>query len=864
MRLAMCEKNKDKVDINQKINEIFQGAMSSPGFSEAEFREVTHELLGCLTIATVLLLSHESKDELRNFHKQVVKLISRDKFAVEYDLLTSYSLVLNLISPYVITSCQSNAFMMTYRCLSFIELLKEITLCNSDEMQMSSESYLNELENQITDEILLALDESAIVLMNKSLAKLASYFSMSFRTKDESIRLDEIIEKKINPVVGYNPYIIEQKIIIELNPLDETFSTKPLSFSSNPEQVKNKHSKYQGFVLSNYHIDELDISLQRYGFNGITKFKISYNELKFHSDYQFLYDNSPLSVLITIENSYIFDDSEQEDGKYKKKIYLQAVGNLEQEAHIKMINPLVTTKLTGDQPQSGIASIDQEFQVEFCDPAHAFWKFHKPVYIDQNKSYIDVFDENNFFQSWAQFDIENCTVLAEVKAQIAIGTHERTFYDYFIEILESYDVQLIYDYDSASKENMSKYYLYDNPSTLEATKKELHEADLQQIKEINCDIRSPIALNSQISNLSMASSVSTDLSAFSEKSRFQGIIQVDTSVIGDQKINSLFVDNKIEKLKSYDVPHKFLIRQNELMPYFSIYPGYEKFQLITEQFESSVANYCDSISILSVLLKYRQNDLTRRKVKNKIKDMGYRSEDESDRAEKITLMGESLGLTHHCQLDVVWSHDGDEKKDYPEYIPFRSFTSEAEIITGDKVDESIQKGYMFYTLDGAESSFADEQGSEREKYQISTLSEKVLCYAIILPQCLYKSDDVKGPFYVPVKYSGAMSNMFMPLRNQDVIRIEIINAEEMAIDSVVSNTATINDLASVEMSQRLLFGANKEEQVMLASSTPNGDSSSSTFEITQKTTQNEVKNKMILSEKSGFSLLYFGSDGEQG
>ena len=202
----------------------------------------------------------------------------------------------------------------------------------------------------------------------------------------------------------------------------------------------------KGFILNKYHIEDFNLNMNLYGFEGTLKFTLSFDRDMFHKDFAFLYDNNPLSILIYISQYYGFPDDDDKDKSFQDNFTLTAISFV---THINNIefNNIRSYPSDKDHENSRIESYDLEFIMHFYDPLKAFWMIHKPLAFFKKMSYADIIEEYNSFEHLAKIDFTQSDVLQKKLPQIFCNCSKTSFYDYFIEILDAYQIYLIYDYD---------------------------------------------------------------------------------------------------------------------------------------------------------------------------------------------------------------------------------------------------------------------------------------------------------------------------------------------------------------------------------------------------------------------------------
>lgn len=329
-------------DVNEKLSGILSQVMPNMALTADDFSQISHGILDCVQVKDVDELNSDSIDKLKLFHQKMLMLL-KAKQKPNYTQSIAYARVVDVLSAGVLSRYLIRPFKVYFEKLTFINLLDEILgvdFQTTSGMLANASLMLDELESLLIEEILLQLTRTELYKFKQVVAKLSQFFALSETSKNQARKLFRLLQEKIKPVVGYDAFVLEQKIIAELNPLDATLAPTALSLVSNPSQNDTEYSKLKGLMLSNYHITKLEFELCRYGFSGEIQFQISYDD-KFHSDYLFLYQNQPISIALTIENTYVFDDPEKKNTKYVKELTLQGVAELSYDDHLRFTDPLV-------------------------------------------------------------------------------------------------------------------------------------------------------------------------------------------------------------------------------------------------------------------------------------------------------------------------------------------------------------------------------------------------------------------------------------------------------------------------------------------------------------------------------------------
>ncbi len=845
-------------DVNEKLSVILSQVMPNMALTADDFSRISHGILDCVQVKDVDELNSDSIDKLKLFHQKMLMLL-KAKQKPNYTQSIAYARVVDVLSAGVLSRYLIRPFKVYFEKLTFINLLDEILgvdFQTTSGMLANASLMLDELESLLIEEILLQLTRTELYKFKQVVAKLSQFFALSETSKNQARKLFRLLQEKIKPVVGYDAFVLEQKIIAELNPLDANLAPTALSLVSNPSQNDTEYSKLKGLMLSNYHITKLEFELCRYGFSGEIQFQISYDD-KFHSDYLFLYQNQPISIALTIENTYVFDDPEKKNTKYVKELTLQGVAELSYDDHLRFTDPLVAQDI--DAQTCEFAAKLPFFTFKFADALQSFWRLHKPLYVDFNKSYLDVFEQNNFFANWAEIDSAKSKRLAVKQKQITVATHDRSFYDYFIEALDRYGVYLVYDYEKLTN-GKALYHLYDEISDFQVKDTEkgtLTSRDLLQVEAVDVQVRPPWNKTERILNLAQDNSVCTQVTGIypEEYLALSAVQSVKHTLMRDVKIATNTTNWLLsQKKRAASCEYYYQVELKEMMPFVPVEPSYNPMNLDRDQWQCSLANFSKSILVSKQGFRLVQNKSTIVELQKKLLSQNYEPDAtaDKDRFEKITMVGESSGITHFIDIMAIWQDGLSEENDLPEYVPFQSFVCEAAVTIGENVDDSVKYGYKFYKGQTVtEGSFADDPASKLEDYVYSGQSENALTYAVNLPTILYQDPQNKTPVFVPVPLRTSASNSFTPLRNGDYVEVRFLNAEVMEIAARQSKSAVVEDKASQKMVQQSLYGPQQECQLAYTQ-----DSNDQVLQLMQNGKDGQGVNALSLSQQEGIVLMF--------
>ncbi len=826
-----------------------------------EFVNTSRSLERAINYSNVDSIDDDLSICLSEFNRLVEKLlISTD--TPTYLQCGMYRRVVSILEYKVFRRDQIRPFIRYFTLKVFEKIIDEIiTVHFPSETDPASIGLdmLKELEEIADEHLLLQLNKRMLQDLRKALAKLAHLFALNVATKVSAKRLDRFIEESIKPVIGYDPYMLEQKIYAEINPLNADYTRNEINLKTNSHQNNSTVSLTKGLLLTNYHIKSLELDLHVYGFSGNIEFTLSYDDAKFHKEYMFLYDNSPLSITLTLEYTYNFDDPDEKGTNYEKRLVLQSITESKMSSMLTLGDALIKDDVS--TPEATIAAMSPTFSFTFHDPIKAYWQTHSPIYVDFEKNYLTILEDNLFFRYWVKIDSSKCKVLSVTKYQIFVNCHGRSFYDYFIEILTKYNIYLIYEY-GLLKDNVATYSLLDSleGETIDLSKDVdgFHASDIKQIQNIQCHITSPYKIEHRLLNITL-SNKQDDVISIDNKNTInpEGLMEASLCSIDDQAIYRNHFDHlNAKESAERSVQYMYEIGMREVMPLVPFTPSYNFWNLKDTQWECSIANYSKNVYFSRQRYKLTMSSKTGKDIIRRILSQNYESDDEDDRYEKIAMLGVLNEITHMSSLKSTWHDTSSKKNILPDYVDFESINVEAEITIGNNVDESVKHSYKFYEgTTGKEISLEDDTRSSTEEFSLTEISEKSPCYSVTISEVFNRSSNRDKVIYVPVEFNSLSPNIFNPLRHGDHVLIRIESIEDVSIETVLTNTAVALKKGTSEIAQHQLYGPKQEGTIGYL----HADRDQQLF-IKQHTKDGKGYNELTFSNDGGVNLVY--SDGE--
>lgn len=250
-------------------------------------------------------------------------------------------------------------------------------------------------------------------------------------------------------------------------------------------------------------------------------------------------------------------------------------------------------------------------------------------------------------------------------------------------------------------------------------------------------------------------------------------------------------------------------------------------------------------------MSFKRTKYATKELYRNIPNFHYQSDSESDVYEKIAYI-KYPKLTHRNNIKYILKDYKQLTPEYPCHIKFNGFYITGKITIGENINKDSKKAYKFFkNYKPEESSFAEFQESGEKGSSLILNSKMGILYAIeIAKEMLHPSSSEKPIIYLPSKINiNSTNNQFMPLRNDDIIMIEIQSIDKGEIKELISNSAISTEKAQKELLQRQLLGT-KENCEIAYSQTSDGE----TFSLTQLNSDNE--NSFLINDKKGIFLRF--------
>ncbi|AXH32813.1 pathogenicity determinant protein PdpA1 [Francisella opportunistica] len=777
------------------------------------------------------------------------------------------------VNDYLISTNHTNFKLLTTQLSNVKALCKDSVLTELDykkyqkfykiaQLKQNIDDYISYFSTNYKDNIKLTValnqikkscsTQTILELSSGYIKKIDILMNILNNAIQRSPELDKRILKQFNKLentlaktIAYNGLLQKQELTINIKPIDSDFKLQDLNFVSS----KNKQSfKEKSLKLNNLHIECLEIQNYMYGLEGKLTFQLAY--INNHKDFDFLLiPNQPLLIDIQINDTFNFFKKESKKDQHRRSTRFVAIAFTPNQINIKE-DYQYSIYSYSKNVSSGI----KEFSLNFYDPLKALWMKHKPSYVDINKSLDDIIKDNFFFDSLLTLDNNKSNSLKSRMPQVFISTINRSFYDFFIEQLQLNKCFLNYFCDK--KTGKVTYYAVDEidaslqkniANSDENLKTKLSPYDISCLKKQTLVSKKP---QFYIKENNINPDIVTSSSRKEEKSISDAGVKAFSKIYQDNIQSISYYSQNADNNKEVELPQLELelISKNTL-PFIDNDISLAKLENDGSYLLGS--SDTNGFFIARKTLSFKRTKYTTKELYRNVSNFHYQSDSESDIYEKIAY-NKYPNLTHKNTIKYIIKDYKQLNPEYPTHIKFNSFYITGKITIGENVNKDSKKAYKFFkNYKPEESSFAEFQESG-EKGSTLILNSKVgLLYAIeIAKEMLYPNSSEKPIIYLPSKINiNSANNQFMPLRNHDIIMIEVQSISEGEIIELISNSAISTEKAQKELLQRQLLGA-KENCEIAYSQTSDGE----TFSLTQLNSANE--NSFLINNKKGIFLRY--------
>lgn len=235
--------------------------------------------------------------------------------------------------------------------------------------------------------------------------------------------------------------------------------------------------------------------------------------------------------------------------------------------------------------------------------------------------------------------------------------------------------------------------------------------------------------------------------------------------------------------------------------------------------------------------------------------MHYKSDSDSDCYEKIVFCP-VIPLTHKNDLKYLYKNNDNKLPEYPKFISFNSFDFIGKITIGKNVSEDSKKAYKFFKEYKSEEADISQFQEDSEKgTEVILNSKREVYYAMnIVTEILAPNCSEEPLLYIPININiNSALNEFMPLRNDDTIKVSAANLTACNSCEIISNSAIGIEKAQKQLLQRHLLGAKENCEVAYTQ-----EDEDEVYSIRQENKKND--NSIFIHNKNGIFLTYKAKD----
>lgn len=638
---------------------------------------------------------------------------------------------------------------------------------------------------------------------------------------------------------AHNDFLVAQDFEVNIKPITESFSVKNISFTAK----YNKKAFEDGVLkLANNHIRELYINEESYGLNGSVSIDLDYSDG--HKDFEYLYDKKQallLEIEITDTFSFLKKGSKKENHSRKSKFV--AVANTTSMSNVqKNVSTNIYSKENGCQ---NIKTLN----LEFTDPLKALWSMHSPTYIDFKKSIDDILADNFYFDGLFKLDTSKCKSIAENLPQVFISCDGRSFYDFFME--QMVEKNCVVKYSSLG--DTPTYYIADSidkdfkkpfENSQDNVDQKFHRYDIssllsQSLSENSCN------------NYSKRTQIIPDISYINSKKQ-----EVDDSC-GEKPFNSISQTNihlvnylqidPASEVQALTKNYKLTLKSMVGLPFVNSELDFSELKSSNEALSSVIKSFY----LVTRELSFKRSKYCTFHLSRKLDRLYYKTDSEQDSYEKVTHT-EQLNLTHDNKVKYSYGDYNEQKPTYPKYLACNGFDMVGKVIIGKNVDDDFKKAYRFFKGHKLEESDFTDVQEDQEKGTFTLLNSKhAIFYAIKLPEEVLAENCSEDPvIYIPVKINiNSSINEFMPLRNDDLIRLKVRSLTNCVGEELVSNSAISIEKTQKQLLQRHLLGAKENCEVAYTE-----EEKDEIYSIVQQNKSND--NSIFIHNNKGIFITY--------
>ncbi|MEY8872637.1 hypothetical protein AB9G23_09460 [Francisella philomiragia] len=863
--------------INESIGDILNKTVLFGSLNIDQFQKVTQHLISFFhSKKNYYSFSQEEKYIFNRFHNLVVMMLE-DNANISINGIHAYNELISDYGEFILEDLIIQKWLKLYTTYKFFFFLKKIDFSYIKES--SQDNLLNVLQV-----ITSFIKQKQIIFNDDILHLFKSKLNLIFTRIDSDVSYDvyqsykDLNHHLIKDNIDFDFYVTTQEISVEINPISENLEFLSVKFD-NYQQIGNN---FHGVLFTKKNVQNLNIDAHSYGFDGDLELNLVIDSENLHPDYLFLFHGMPMSVLIIVKQIYKFKQLENTSESFAEELVY----------HGLTIDQNHSTTFTPRRHRNNQVRIN----LKFCDPLKALLSQSHPMKVAKNISYTDLIEKLiNPFKELIEIDNQATSSLKQKKSQIFIFCSQdsrRSLYDFFIETLDFYQINLQCKYtkkvETSMDENQPKVhkktcYLLSTVNTLIEGNQRINE--LPEVSE-----RSNIWNLDQI-NIIRSHSIVPTCKAFNVNGSDYPVIAVneqhpaeqkeDTDVILPQAINlcenilfseTIFNESDINRYQKYDyaLQQKWKEKNNytilasvtwQQLPLTSV--SYPNLQLITipRLLKYSIGQFCQKVSLVNYHLSIKQTKYTENWIINSLKRI---SENQEASKEKTKLYLQRLShLKHFPRVSHIINVKQNYKNDssiyvlLPKYRKFVGHTLHTSVFSSKEVDPKKQNEYsLVRSRDNSETGYNKKYTENQQQVDVLTMnpySEDNPHIKLKIPKSiLFEGDQEEDCFiYLPADQGQPFSNQYLPYAQGDILEVTVTNQEKVVLNKLISNRFLIDKKASEEFIQQTSYGLTDEMSLRYLDNYEDAQ-----FELKQNHNDSKGFKQLIFSQKQGLTLKF--------
>ncbi|APC97677.1 hypothetical protein [Francisella frigiditurris] len=424
--------------------------------------------------------------------------------------------------------------------------------------------------------------------------------------------------------------------------------------------------------------------------------------------------------------------------------------------------------------------LEFKIKIQFKDFLQAVWQNHRILKAYKDKSIYKIISDNLFSYNKCNINDDD-NLLQDVNKQIFVVTSKkRSFYDFFVEELKKSNLTFIYNYDDfASEYNLKEGDKEDDDKKIEYTIKRTLDRDFIKNEDYILNKKDKYLYNGPNFKRFMLNLTSDDTNKLDLCDKVESFYKDIYSDIPFIAKNINFSQNN----KKYF--EKKMILKNQINYQTNFF--FNTSLAIKEDFmHSDKIDYFFPIKDKIFInfdpyeyVKFSKRNLT---VNNKEKEIVDTICDSylPQKAKEAYIFKKVVNNKSYAQ-DVI-----------PKYKKHKPLKVTAEIIASNNKNESI-RDYCFFDSNGKKTEFIEQvillKTNKKINFDEDSISTSL--YQVLLPKVVL--DNENSSFFAIADSTKMLANSFKPLRENDLVYVEIISPKVLRITKLLHTKVNKQD-----------------------------------------------------------------------